>query len=61
MDAAVRDVLRLKFRLGLFENAIRSAVETAISPDAREAAEESAAQGVVLLKNEKAILPLATA
>ncbi len=61
IDDAVRRVLRLKFRLGLFENPywdIRKYDKFAceeFAQVAREAAEES----IVLLKNEKEILPLA--
>jgi beta-glucosidase len=61
IDDAVRHVLKLKFRLGLFENnqvdpAI--AVKTVHAPDHVQLALQTAREGMVLLKNEKNILPL---
>lgn len=60
IDEAVRNVLRLKFQLGLFENPY--ADTTVASPfyakQHLETARELAVQSVVLLKNEKQILPL---
>ncbi len=60
IDDAVRRVLRLKFRLGLFENPYWD-----ITPYDKFGGEEHAAlalaaaqEGIVLLKNEKDILPL---
>ncbi|MFL5561159.1 MAG: glycoside hydrolase family 3 N-terminal domain-containing protein [Gemmatimonadaceae bacterium] len=63
VDDAVRRVLRLKYRLGLFSDpyrgisaaAERSAMVTAAS---RSAARESARQSIVLLKNDGGVLPL---
>lgn len=60
LDRAVSNVLRLKFRLGLFENPYVSPVlakERVRSAEHRELAREVARQGTVLLKNE-GILPL---
>ncbi|MCW5980408.1 MAG: glycoside hydrolase family 3 C-terminal domain-containing protein [Bryobacteraceae bacterium] len=57
IDDAVRNVLRLKFRLGLFEAPMRSATETEITAAARDLAREAAAESVVLLKND-GVLPL---
>jgi beta-glucosidase len=61
VDEAVRRVLRLKFRLGLFENPYtdESLAETLIlRPDFRDLALEVAQECMVLLKNEDDILPL---
>jgi beta-glucosidase len=63
VDAAVRRVLRLKYRLGLFENPYRSsdaARERAVTltSDNRAAAREVARQTMVLLKNDRGTLPL---
>ncbi|MGH7712575.1 MAG: beta-glucosidase BglX [Gemmatimonadaceae bacterium] len=63
VDAAVRRVLRLKYRLGLFDNPDRSsdaARERAmtLTSDNRAAAREVARQTMVLLKNDGGTLPL---
>ncbi len=61
VDEAVRRVLRLKFRLGLFENPYtdESLAETLIlRPDFRDLALAVAQESMVLLKNEDNILPL---
>jgi beta-glucosidase len=61
IDAAVRDVLRAKFRLGLFEkpfadaNRERAAILTA---ENRRFARQSANESFVLLKNERETLPI---
>lgn len=61
VDAACRNVLRLKFRLGLFENPrlpnIPKALKIAEQAEQRELALESARRSLVLLKN-RGILPL---
>jgi len=61
IDRAVRNVLRVKFRLGLFENAFANA-EYAKKVNHSEAhkaiALKAARESVVLLKNENKILPL---
>jgi len=60
VDEAVRRVLRVKFRLGLFENPYTpesAPSERFLLPDALETASELAAQSMVLLKNN-GILPL---
>jgi len=60
IDAAVRRVLELKFRLGLFENPYVDA-EVANSkfqtPEQRQLAYQAAAESVVLLKND-GVLPI---
>lgn len=57
IDEAVRNILRLKFRLGLFENQQAPAGEIPAS-GAREVAQRIATESVVLLKNEGRLLPL---
>lgn len=61
VDAAVRRVLRLKFEGGLFENPYadaRSADRLTATPDAIALAREAARKTMVLLKNDKGLLPL---
>lgn len=61
VDEAVRRVLRLKFRLGLFENPYTDetlADQLILRPDFRELALQVAHESMVLLKNEGDILPL---
>jgi beta-glucosidase len=63
VDAAVRRVLRAKQQLGLFDDPYRysdpgrEAART-LAPEARALAREAAAQSIVLLKNQPALLPL---
>lgn len=60
LDKAVANVLRLKFRMGLFENPYVSpeqAKKIVRSPEHKELAREVARQGTILLKNDD-ILPL---
>jgi beta-glucosidase len=64
LDEAVRRVLRLKYRLGLFDKPYRIADAARIravmlSPDNRRAAREVARESIVLLKNDRNMLPLA--
>jgi beta-xylosidase len=61
VDRAVARVLAAKFRLGLFDNpfvdpAYAESVNN--SPEHRELAEQAAREVIVLLKNEKNLLPL---
>ncbi|HVG28139.1 MAG TPA: beta-glucosidase BglX [Pyrinomonadaceae bacterium] len=61
IDEAVRRVLRVKFRLGLFERPYTDeALEgrVMLSAEHRAAARETAARSLVLLKNERNALPL---
>lgn len=61
IDEAVRRVLRIKFRLGLFERPYADeARERAalLSAEHLRAAREVAARSLVLLKNERGVLPL---
>jgi len=61
VDEAVRRVLRVKLRAGLFDapyaNADRERA-TLLTPESRAAAREIAARSMVLLKNERGVLPL---
>jgi beta-glucosidase len=63
LDEAVRRVLRIKFRAGLFERPYadeareRAAI---LNPEHLRAAREVAARSMVLLKNDRAVLPLST-
>lgn len=62
LDRAVRRVLELKYKCGLFENPYRD-VEKArniiLTKTALDAAYESAVKSVVLLKNDNSVLPFA--
>jgi beta-glucosidase len=61
VDRAVRRVLALKFQLGLFEHPyvdVDRAVKTMHSAEHQELALQAAREGIVLLKNEKNLLPL---
>ena len=61
VDRALRRVLELKFRLGLFEHPyvdVERAVETVHSQPNQELALRAGREGIVLLKNEKNTLPL---
>lgn len=61
IDDAVRRVLRLKFRLGLFDKPYTPELPEStcyLQPSDRQIAYELAAESMVLLKNKKKILPL---
>ncbi|MGA8593850.1 MAG: glycoside hydrolase family 3 C-terminal domain-containing protein, partial [Bryobacteraceae bacterium] len=61
VDRAVRRVLELKFRLGLFENRyvdVDRAVRTVHSQPNQDLALRAGHEGIVLLKNERNVLPL---
>jgi beta-glucosidase len=61
IDEAVRRVLRLKFEAGLFDNPYpdpATAQAKTATPDAIALALEAADEAVVLLKNDKGLLPL---
>ncbi len=61
IDEAVRRVLRIKFRLGLFENPYASETaenQTLLRAEHLAAARQAAARSFVLLKNQAGILPL---
>lgn len=59
IDDAVRNILRLKFRLGLFDHPYVVTEQTVkYAPEHLAKAKEAAEQSVILLKNDNAILPL---
>ncbi len=63
VDAAVRSILEMKYRLGLFEDPYRYSDEarertTVYRPDFLEAARDVARKSIVLLKNANHALPL---
>jgi beta-glucosidase len=60
VDEAVRNVLRLKFRLGLFDKPIPDPPPAAatLAPDALDIARQLATESAVLLRNEAGLLPL---
>lgn len=61
IDAAVRRVLTLKFEGGFFENPygdLKNADRLTAAPDAIALARQAAAKAMVLLKNDKGLLPL---
>ncbi|GAA5031316.1 glycosyl hydrolase [Marivirga lumbricoides] len=63
INDAVRRVLKLKFELGLFDNPYKYSdltreKETIQKPEFTEVAREIARESIVLLKNEKDLLPL---
>lgn len=57
VDAAVRDVLRLKFRLGLFDHPYTTDADSTLCPKFLADAKEACVQSTVLLKND-GLLPL---
>jgi beta-glucosidase len=66
IDDAVRRILRIKFRAGLFENPYApfepgEAEAQMLRPDAVAAARKAASRSMVLLRNEGGILPLDSA
>jgi beta-glucosidase len=63
VDEATRRILRLKYRLGLFEDPYRNIDATReraamLTAEHRAAAREVARQSIVLLKNDRGVLPL---
>jgi beta-glucosidase len=61
VDRALRRILELKFRLGLFDHPyadVAYAQQVVNSQEHRDLALQAAQEGIVLLKNEKSLLPL---
>lgn len=61
VDESVRRILRLKFRLGLFEKPYaeeKPESEMYLLPHSLQVAEQAAAESMVLLKNEASVLPI---
>lgn len=61
IDDAVRRVLRIKDRMGLFDRDQPAAVPTPDEEDIRRAARDAARQALVLVKNDNDVLPIAPA
>ncbi len=61
IDVAVANILRTKFRLGLFEKPYTNPGDFPgiARPEALQVAKKAALQSVVMLKNDRSILPLA--
>jgi len=61
VDRSVRRILKIKFLLGLFENPYvdaGKAEKVSLTKESRDLALQVAREGIVLLKNEKKLLPL---
>lgn len=62
IDSRVRDVLRVKFELGLFDNPYKGDLKTVAkvvhSPEHQEVSLRAALESIVLLKNQGKLLPL---
>jgi len=61
VDEAVKRVLTLKFKLGLFDNPYTPVVDESqryLQPEAKRVANQMAAESMVLLKNKDNILPI---
>lgn len=58
IDNAVRNILRLKFRLGLFEHPyVTTDQSVKYAPEHLAKAKEAAGQSAILLKNTDGVLP----
>lgn len=60
LDEMVRQILRVKFRLGLFESPyrIKGRENDLLRPENLELAKQAAIESVVMLKNDKHVVPL---
>ena len=64
IDEAVRRILRVKFRFGLFDERVtppldpKAAAVAAATPEIRAAALETSRRSIILLKNDRDLLPL---
>jgi len=61
VDEAVRRILRIKYRLGLFDKPYADEARESgslLRPDSLRLARDAAARSMVLLKNERGVLPL---
>src|SRR5438552_1676982 len=59
IDEAVRNILRVKFDLGLFENPMPSPTMGLATSESRQTALQAARESMTLLKNNNSLLPLA--
>src|SRR5712692_1285653 len=59
IDEAVRRILRVKFDLGLFENAMPNPSIGFATSESRQASLQAARESLTLLKNDNGLLPLA--
>ena len=62
LDTAVRRILRIKYRLGLFEHPYvdpKLQDKVVLAPEHRAVARQAARESMVLLRNEGQLLPLA--
>lgn len=61
LDEMVRQILRAKFRLGLFESPHRASGQESriLRPESLQLARQAAIDSVVMLKNDNGVLPLA--
>ncbi len=61
IDESVRNILQIKFKTGLFDNPYtpEGGEKALLTPENQNVAQEIARQSLVLLKNEKNLLPLA--
>lgn len=61
IDDAVRNILRLKLRLGLFDNPfVGTGQNVKYAPEHLDKAKETAEQSAILLKNKKEVLPFSS-
>jgi beta-glucosidase len=60
IDEAVRRILRVKYQLGLFRNALPddAAIRRVGTPESHVVALQAARESIILLKNNKGVLPL---
>lgn len=60
IDEAVRNILRIKYRLGLFDKPYVDEKQPSVmyAPSHLEAAKQAAIESAILLKNDKEVLPL---
>ncbi len=58
LDEMVRNILRVKFKMGLFQNPEFDSANIDYAPEHLEAAKQAAIESMVLLKNRGNILPL---
>jgi len=58
IDESVRNILRLKFRLGLFDDQVIGAADAKPTTAALDAAKRLASESIVLLKNDGNVLPI---